>query len=332
MLIFRLIRKIGVLRILKTMAALAVLSAVIGPPLYIYLKYFTHEKRVVRQRLSEADEKSEASINPRLKPLTDLFAKGRKGAKAFAGRAVSWRGKWEMMKGLTDHGESHRAFLSEEYANLVFSPDDFRKAMEASVKAYLDDIEGYEAEMLVKLRADLADPDRPVGSLPSHLQSNDLFRQHYHTLSSSLVTELNLNMGGFVGRELGTMWAATMPANLAGQAARAAAIEMGFSAGLLGTGGASFVATVGVGCVVALIIERIVDEVLRLVGMDPETNIAKLVCSSIDELEAALTKDAVFLGLGKKGSLRVLMEEIHETRSKLRRETITRLLKEGGLK
>ena len=49
-----------------------------------YQHYFTPEKRAVRHRLSEADSKSEAAIDARLKPLTALFAKGRKGAKAFA--------------------------------------------------------------------------------------------------------------------------------------------------------------------------------------------------------------------------------------------------------
>ena len=45
--------------------------------LWGYREYLTPEKRAVRQRLSEADTKSEAAINDRMKPLQNLFAKGR---------------------------------------------------------------------------------------------------------------------------------------------------------------------------------------------------------------------------------------------------------------
>ena len=39
--------------------------------------------------------------------------------------------------------------------------------------------------------------------------------------------------------------------------------------------------------------------------------------------------DSGWLGLDKKGSLRLRMEELHESRSKLRRETIKNSSKKG---
>jgi hypothetical protein len=203
--------------------------------------------------------------------------------------------------------------------------------MEASVRAYMDDIEGFESEMLVKLRADLANPDRIDERLSEHMRSDDAFRQEYRKLADQMMAELKAGLAVTVGREVVVMVASTEATNIAMQAARAAATNMGISGGVLSTGAASTVATVGVGIVIAIIIDRIVDEILKLLGMDPSTNIEKLVCESIDKLEEALIRDPGTFSFGKKGTLRLRMEEMHETRSKMRREAITRLLKEGGM-
>ena len=112
---------------------------------------------------------------------------------------------------------------------------------------------------------------------------------------------------------------------------KAAATEMGVTAGVLGTGAASTVATLGVGMVVALILDYILDEVFKLAGYDPEVKIEGLVCESIDKLEASLIHEGGFFSRHKKGTLRVAMEELHEARSKTRCETIAKLMKEGGM-
>lgn len=297
----------------------------------LYQMYFTPHKRAVRHRLSEADAKSEASIDARLKPLADLFAKGRKGAKPFAQEALSWNGKWEFIKGMVGGSESHRLYLSEAFGRHVFSPDDLREAMEAAVRAYLDDLEGFESEMLVQLRADLADPDRPAELLPAHLRGDEEFRREYRKLSGLVVDELRSDIGVAVGRELGMLVATDVATEAALQAARAAATDMGVSAGVLGTGAASTVATLGVGMIVAIILDYILDEVFKIAGYDPAAKIEALVCESIDEMEASLIRDAGMFSFHKKGALRLRMEQLHESRSKLRREAITRILKEGGM-
>ncbi|MGH7169984.1 MAG: hypothetical protein ACRELG_06890 [Gemmataceae bacterium] len=289
--------------------------------------YFTPHKRAVRHRLSEADTKSEAAIDARLKPLADLFAKGRKGSKAFAQEALSWNSKWELVKGMVGGSESHRRYLSEAFGRHVFSSDDLREAMEAAVRAYLDDLEGVEAEMLVLLRADLADPDRPAELLPAHLRSDEEFRREYRKLAGLVVNELQSDIGVTVGRELGMLVAT----DVATEAALEAVAEMGLGAGVLGTGAVSTVATLGVGMIVAIILDYILDEVFKIAGYDPAAKIEALVCESIGKMEASLIRDAGMLSFHKKGALRLRMEQLHESRSKLRREAITRLLKEGGM-
>lgn len=308
-------------------AALGVLAALVT-----YLLFFTPEQRAVRQRLAEADAKSQAAIGQRLQPLAALFAKGRKGAKGFAEEALSWEGKWELLKGLVDGGESHQRYLSEAFARHAFSADELREAMEGAVAGYLDDIEGVEAEMLVQLRADLADGERASEPLPADLRGNDQFRDEYRKLSGRVATELHLELGVTVGREVGIMIASDVAAQVALQAAKSAATEMGVNTGVLGTGAASTVATLGVGMVIALILDYVLDEVFKMAGYDPAAQIEALVIETIDRLETSLIGDPGPFSVGKKGALRERLEQLHVARSALRRETIHRFVKEGGMR
>ena len=162
--------------------------------------------------------------------------------------------------------------------------------MQGAVAAYLDDVEGVEAEMLVRLRADLADTPRSGEVLPAHLRGDREFRDQYRALAGRVAVELRTDLGVTAGRELGVMIASDVAARAALQAAKAAAAEMGVSAGVLGTGAVSTVATLGVGMVVALVLDYVLDAVFKLAGYDPAAKIAALVRASIDKLEAALVR------------------------------------------
>jgi len=297
-----------------------------------YQSFYTPQKRVVRARLSEADDRSKASIDTQLKPLNELFAKGRKGAKVFAQEALSWNGKWALVKGLADNGQSHHRFLAELFVRHVFGPEDLRQAMESAVKMYLADLEGHEAEMLVRLRADLANLDPGGDAGPGNPQGDESFQAEYRKLAGQVVSELHLDIGVTVGRELGLMVASDLVTQIALQAARAAAADMGVSAGVLGSGAASTVATLGLGMVLAFILDAILDEVFKMAGYDPAAKIEALVIESINKMEAALIRDTGWISFHNKGALRERLEQLHEARSRLRRETITRFLKEGGMR
>jgi len=298
----------------------------------VYLMYFTSEKRIVRHHLSGADTKSEAAIHARLKPLSDLFAKGRKGAKAFAAEALSWDGKWEFVKGMVSGDEFHGRYMAESFARHVFSPDELRLAMESMVKNYLDDIDGLEGEMLVSLRVDLADPDRPAELVPVQLRNDEEFRKEYLKLSALVMGEVRADVGVTVGREVGMLIASEVATQAALQAMKAAAAELGVNAGILGTGAATSVVTLGVGMIIAIILDYLLDEIFKIAGYDPAAKIEDLVCESMNKLEASLSRDAGTYSSDKKGALRLRMEEIHEARSKLRREAVERLVKEGGMR
>jgi hypothetical protein len=118
------------------------------------------------------------------------------------------------------------------------------------------------------------------------------------------------------------------------QAARAAA-QLGVDAGLLSGGAVAGLTTLGIGMVVALVLDAVLDEVLKLVGPDPEAEIAGKVRQTLRELEETLVReDGGFLSRTKAATLRQRLEELHAERSQLRRAAVTALIAnpEGGAK
>jgi len=293
-----------------------------------YVLYFTPAKLAVWTRLSEADSKSTAALQRRLKPLHELFVKGKQGAKPFAEHAISWSGKWALIKGTVWSADSHRQFIADAFKEYVFTPDDLKGAMEGVVAAYLSDLDAVENEMLVKLRADLAEIGG--GSVPPDLRSDEAFSSEYRKLSDQVVGGMQMDFGVRAGREIGLLVASDVATQAALQASRTVAAEMGVEAGVLGSGAASAVETLGVGLVVAVIIDYMIDAVFRATGYDPAAKIAEQVQGSLDKMEAALTAESQFFSGKKAGALRQHLEKIHEVRSKLRQQTIERFMKEGG--
>ncbi len=312
-----------------TLATKLVAASVIG--VCVYFLFFTPQKRVVRKHLSDADAKSKEAIDERLKPLTALFAKARKGAPGFAQAAMSWSGKWALVKGIAD-GESHKTFLAEEFARYVFTPDELRGAVEGACVTYADDLNGIENQMLVGLRADLADLDNSGTTVPPHLKSNEAFHRAYDALAVKLVSQTRSDLAIGAGREVAIAVGSTAAMKVAVQAIEAAAAEMGVEATILGVGASSAIGTLFIGTVIALIFDYVLDAILKMVGHDPEAKIAKVVVESLDKLEAALTRDPGlkgYIGMGTKGALRVEMEKLHKERSKIRRDTVALILKQG---
>jgi len=292
-------------------------------------QYFTPEKRAVRRRLSEADENSTAAMIQRLNPISELFSKGNRGSKEFAEEALSWSGKFALVKGLLGigGGDAHAEFLKEAFALHIFSEAELTEALTAAVNGYLIDLDSVENEMLVKLRADLADLDHSGQSAAAYLRSEEEFRKEYQRLAAQVTATMQLDTGVGIGREVGLLVATEIATQVAIQAGRAAAAEMGVQTGVLGTGAASALETLGVGLVIAVILDYILDAVFKAAGYDPVATIRDQVRGSLNKMEKALTGDT-FLFFGTKGSLRQQLENLHEERGKLRRETIAQFMKE----
>ena len=211
---------------LKVTRRAVVLIALLVAAWYCW-QYFSPERRAVRHRLSEADEKSTAAMNARLNSLTKLFAKGRTGSEAFAEDALSWSSKFALVKGLLGGNDAHDTYLKEAFARHVVSEDELAEALTATVRGYLIDLDGVENEMLVKLRADLADLDHSGQGTPSYLRSEAEFRKEYDRLAAQVASTIKLDTGVTVGREVGLLVTSEIATQAAMQAARAASCRDG---------------------------------------------------------------------------------------------------------
>lgn len=292
-----------------------VLAVVIG----VYVSFFTPEKRTARAHLNEADEKCKAAIEPRLNPVRDLFDRGCDRSKLFAEDATSLAGKWNSLLGLVD-GRSDKEYLARVFAERVLSPQELKDAVEGAVRGYLLDVEGIEAEMLVKLRADLAG----FGDTLPHLETDDAFTHEYRRLLASVANDLRVDLGvNVAGVVVGEVIS-----TLATQAAAAAAAEVGVTMTVFGSATA---ASMGVGVIASLVANFIVEQVLDLLGYNAAAEIEKAVHQSVWNMwDAMLRKDGGWLSSQKAGSLRAKLEQLHESRSKVRREAINQFLKGGA--
>jgi membrane protein YqaA with SNARE-associated domain len=278
-----------------------------------YHLWFTPQKLAVRQRLNNADEASVEALDTRLKPLHELFDKAYKGAPDFAKDTVSLEGKWNVLVGLLD-GSSHREYLRECFGRRMLSSDDLRDAMEAALRGYAADLDAIEAEMLVKLRVDL----EKLGDAPPALASDEAFAREYRQMHDRVAVEMQKDLGVFVASTV----ASTAITAAATEAAIAAATRLGVVTGT------SAVATLGVGLVLGYIIDYLIGEALKLLGHDPEKKIESQAQLALSKTRDALLQQGSWFQ--SAGSFRKQMEEMHEARSKVRRETVRRIMKGGA--
>jgi hypothetical protein len=225
----------------------------------------------------------------------------------------------------------------------------------------LSDLEGMENDMLVKLRADLADSDLGRGTKLAHLDSDAAFLAEYHRLEADVLPTLSRELGVTAGREVVSFVAMDVATQVVLRVAEAVAVELGVSAGILGTGAASTVATLGVGLVVGIVIDALLGELLRAFGHDPEQEVSRQVVGQVERLADLLidgdpaargahdrllqtasddwyapVREAARQAAGrieKSGRLGLRWElaEQHRLRARLRTQALRKLVSEGGM-
>ena len=130
-----------------------------------------------KPKLAEADRQSVWACERRLNELAKFFDEHRKGCRPFAESALSLRGKWKLATSSILMDDEHAKFLSTEFSRHVFTPDDLNAILQSTVEGCLKDLDAIENQLLVDVRADLAD-DKLLGKkLKPDLQSDKAFRQ-----------------------------------------------------------------------------------------------------------------------------------------------------------
>ncbi len=233
--------------------------------------------------LSKADRQAALSLDKHLASIHTFLDEHKAGSKDFAEQLMSLRGKWELVRSGIGNASDYAVFLQEVFAEHLFPMEELEKVVEAAIRSYLAELESIDDELLVRLRADLADDELPRTVIPA-LGSDEAFRSHYRELSRRVAQDLRTDLAFVAVRELFLWQAGNVAAELTMQAGAAIAARMGISSTILAGGAASTWETLGVGLVVGFVLDAVVNQIIKAAGYDAEEKIARRVEETLSVL------------------------------------------------
>lgn len=272
----------------------------------------------VEPHLTAADARTQLAGRQSIEAIRQWFTDRKEGSKPFAESALSLRSKWNLARSklpgpLGGKSNAHRDYLNRQFAEHVFSPDEFRKAIEAAAAFYADQVQATENDLLVALRADLDDfPLEDLPGLRSALLSHDQFERVIREVTPAVARDLGLDCV----REV-TSFAVS---EVAAVVLTAAVTRLGVSTGILAAGAGTSWATLGVSLVAAVAIDHVVGRVIDYVR-DPTGQLARQIDTLLDEFGGLVIE-----GDPATPGLRSALSKFDATRSHLRHEALRRLI------
>lgn len=242
----------------------------------------------IQPPLEQADRKAAQALDKHLGSIHTFLQEHKAGSKAFAERLLSLRGTWELVKAEIGDDSDYTVFLKEAFAVHLFPMEELEKAVDAAVRGYLAELEAIDNELLVRLRADLADDELSQIAIPA-LRSDQAFHNHYRELSERVAQDLRTDLAVVAVRELFSWEAGNLATDLTMQAGAALASQMGISSAILEGGAASTWQTLAVGLAVGWVLDTVVNRIIKAAGYDAEEKIAGRVEERLSELGHTIT-------------------------------------------
>jgi len=238
--------------------------------------------------LEQADRQSALALDRHLASIHAFLHERKAGSKAFAEKMLSLQGKWNLVVAAIGDNSTHASFLKETFSENLFPIAELEKTVNIAVRGYLAELESIDDDLLVRLRADLADDALPRMTIPA-LRSEEAWRSHYHELSQRVAHDLHTDLAVIAGRELFLWQASNIATDLTLQAGAAVAARLGISSTILTAGTASAWETLGVGLIVAIVLDEVVNRLIKAAGYDAETQIAERVEQTLSDLGRTIT-------------------------------------------
>ncbi|MCA9215716.1 MAG: hypothetical protein KDB27_21775 [Planctomycetales bacterium] len=272
--------------------------AIVLPPL---------PEAVAATHLEDADAQCKAMIESHVQSLDDFFVEASDNLTPFARRTFGWKSKWCMICDLMPGGgHYHQEFVRTEFEQQVFDNEQLQQAIEQLVANFMQQLQFIEQDMLVQIRADVADfPD----SFACASWNDDLMQETFNGMVATAVEE--------AGEQLPYDISVEMVSWIVGEVFGQLAVRTGVSTGIISAGAASSWFTFGVGIVAGLIIDQIVHWIWEW-WADP-----------IGELTGQLDKQLKLLRRELKASVASELTAFAEQRSQIRRDTVLALLRQS---
>jgi hypothetical protein len=268
-------------------------------------------EEIAKPHLSWADQECERIIEEHVKAIDTFFADSKKNTRGFAEEALSWGSKWRLVVDYIPFtsGGRHETFIRERFEEHVFKSKQLEEALKQVVSRYLKHAESIEGQMLVRIRADVA--DFPTAYLIAQINESKL-RQTY----DEAITNAIEATGAGLQTDLATEVVSTITTGLL----RQIAIRLGLSTGVLGTGAAASWGTLGVSILVSLIVDYAVSWVWDWYA-DPKGNLAAELDRKLDEINRLMVD-----GSDDVQGLRTRLHDFAKERATLRRQAVLTLL------
>ena len=268
-------------------------------------------KDIAGPHLHWAADEIDHVLDEHLQQIHDVFADAKKHTRHFADRALSLSSKWRLVadKVPFTRGGRHEAFLRSQFEEHIFKPDDLKDVVEQVIASYMAHIRSIESQMLVKVRADIA--DFPETYFAANFDESE-FREQYDQALMQALRAAKHDLQADIGTLIVTEMAGTVLADVA--------LKLGVSAGILGTAAASSWTTFGVGVVVGLIIDQIVSWVWDWYA-DPKGRLVTELNNKLDSIRRLIVD-----GSGDVPGLRSRLSAFANERARLRETAVLAIL------
>jgi len=144
-----------------TFAAIGIFNIAIGSKPYSGLWEPKRSRKEVQascqQYVGEADRKATEAIAKRASEFSVFIQSRKAGAKPFSKDVVSYYGKWRAVKSylpFTD-GEGHKKYVTEKFAQHIFTTTDLASALKLACEGSVKDIESIENDLAVAVRKEV---------------------------------------------------------------------------------------------------------------------------------------------------------------------------------
>ena len=305
--------------------------------------------------LAQAEQAGQAALDKHLAGIPAFLDERKKGSQTFAAKLLSLKGKYQLIKSKirSNWADDYASWLATAFADHVFRSEELQQTIEATARAFLSELDGIDNHVLVQLRAD-TDSDLAAQSLIPALRSDTLLKARYDALTADVLPVLSRDLRVTAGREAVSWIAGDIAAAITLRVGAAVAARMGLSAGILSAGAAASWATLGVSVVACIAVDQVISLAIKHSGYAPEEKIAARVDDILDDIGriiidgqprpdfAALAGMRFDLanGIGTVPSdtfigaidttsrgLRAELTLVHQARVSLRREILSRLIR-----
>ena len=244
--------------------------------------------------LTTADDETTKAVDRQLEQVDrffeELIAKGR--LHRFADDSLSWTAKYKLV---VESRADFDAYIAEQFKQIVFSEQDVRDLLASVIATYQQELDAADNHLLVALQTDT---DTRFSDFGVPLPTIEQIHERLAGIVEAAQTTAAGDLPNAIAREIGSF--------VVGEVLTQVATQVLTSAGILGSGAASGVMTFGVGILVGLGVDYIVQEVTA-----PQEELVKQLRAKLFDV-----RDSVV------APTRTYLEELGRQRSAARRQVV----------